>query len=192
MLSHKFRTHTWAKRKQSAKDHANFLMNSTNAQRSFIHELASQQLGNAPSNMWGVPIPEELHTKADPETLHFIMHSAKQAPHEFGRLISTHKKASGIIGDIGEAIGSGVKTVANYGGKVAKWWGKYGDGIKSGVSVGKDLLQTGTTIAQLSGLMGGKTKDTLDGIAAALDKQVQTFGGKKPEKKGGNFGRILI
>ena len=106
-MSHNFRTGAWRKATITPKDHFNFLMNSTNAQRSFIHELCAQQLGRAPSNLWGVPVPKELVPHADRHTLKHVMHAAKHAPHEFGRLISEHKKASGFISALGEAIAGG-------------------------------------------------------------------------------------
>ena len=191
MQSHKFRVGAWAKRKPTAKDHMAFLMNSTNAQRSFVHELASQQLGHPPSNMWGVPIPTEFHVPTDPATLTYIMHSAKHAPHEFGRLISSHKKASGWAQGLMEAIGDGAKAAARYGGKVAAWAGEHSDQIMTGTKVIKGLVQTGTSIAQLSGALSGKSRTSLDAIAAALDKHAQEI--FKPEpKKGGHFGRVLI
>ena len=172
-----------------------FLMNSTNAQRSFIHELASQQLGHPPSNMWGVPIPEELHQPADKQTLHFVVHAAKHSPHEFGRLISSHKKASGMIGDIGEAIAGFAKGTSKYLGKVATYGLAHADQIKTGVNIAKGLVQTGTTIATAAGWLHPDKKTTIDSVAAALDKLVQ--GEKKKEatpepKKGGYFGKIMI
>ena len=192
MQSHKFRVNTWAKRKQTPKDHFHFLMNSTNAQRSFIHELASQQLGNPPSNLWGVPIPTELHAPADTETLHFVMNASKHAPHEFGRLISSHKKASGMISDIVDAVSGGAKTVAKYGMKVGKFAIEHGDTIKKGASILKDLVQTGSTIAHMTGGISDKNKATLDSIAEAMNKHVQGDHYKTTPKKGGYIGRVLI
>jgi len=195
MKSHNFRTHTWKKKNQTGMDHMSFLMNSTNAQRSFIHELASQQLGHPPSNMWGVPIPEELHQPADKQTLQFVVHAAKHSPHEFGRLISSHKKASGMIGDIGEAIAGFAKGTSKYLGKVATYGLAHADQIKTGVNIAKGLVQTGTTIATAAGWLHPDKKTTIDSVAAALDKLVQ--GEKKKEatpepKKGGYFGKIMI
>ena len=190
-MSHKFRTHTWAKRKPTGKDHMNFLMNSTNAQRSFIHEVTSQMLGHPPSNLWGVPVPEEFKVHADPNTLNFIRHASKHAPHEFGRLISSHKKASGWISSITDAVTDGAKAAVKYGGKAAAWGIEHGDQIKTGVSVLKNVVQTGTQIAQIAGLMSGDTKSNLDSIAAALEQHTQAdvYKKKEPTKKGG---RILI
>ena len=192
MLSHKFRVGAWAKRKPTGKDHMTFLMNSTNAQRSFVHELASQQLGHPPSNMWGVPIPTEFHQPTDTATLNYIMHSAKHAPHEFGRLISSHKKASGWVSGLMEAVGDGVKTAAKYGAQVAKWAGEHSEQIMTGTKIVKGLVQTGTSIAQMTGAMSGESKANLDAIAAALDKHAQATWNPEPKKKGGYFGRILI
>ena len=190
-MSHKFRTHTWAKRKRTPKDHFNFLMNSTNAQRSFIHEVTSQMLGHPPSNLWGVPVPDEFRVHADPETLHYVRNASKHPPHEFGRLISSHKKASGWAGDFMEAVSSGAKAAAKYGGKTAAWMIEHGDQIKTGVSVLKNVVQTGTQVAQLAGLMSGKTKNSMDAIAAALEAHSQADVYKK-KKKGAGFNRILI
>ena len=103
-MSHNIRTGAWRKAKITPKSHFNFLMNSTNAQRSFIHELCAQQLGRSPSNLWGVPVPKELVPHTDRHTLKHVMHAAKHAPHEFGRLISEHKKASGFISALGELV----------------------------------------------------------------------------------------
>ena len=194
MLSHKFRVNAWAKRKQTPKDHFHFLMNSTNAQRSFIHEVTSQMLGHKPSNLWGVPVPHEFRVHADKDTLHFIRHASKQAPHEFGRLISSHKKASGWITGFGDAITSGAKAAAKYGKTAALWAIKNSDNIKTGVGIVKGLVQTGTSIAQIAGLMGSDTKDQLDAIADAVNKNIQENLGTKKEKpkKGGSFGKVLI
>ena len=194
MLSHKFRVNAWAKRKQTPKDHFHFLMNSTNAQRSFIHEVTSQMLGHKPSNLWGVPVPHEFRVHADKDTLHFIRHASKQAPHEFGRLISSHKKASGWITGFGDAITSGAKAAAKYGKTAALWAIKNSDNIKTGVGIVKGLVQTGTSIAQIAGVMGQDRKDQLDAIAAAINKHVQEDYGTKKEKpkKGGSFGKVLI
>lgn len=195
MKSHNFRTHTWKKKNQTGLDHMNFLMNSTNAQRSFIHELASQQLGHPPSNMWGVPIPEELHQPADKRTLQFVIHAAKHPPHEFGRLISSHKKASGWAADLGEAISGFAKGTGKYLGKVASYGLAHADEIKTGVGIAKNLVQTGTQIATAAGWLHPDKKTTIDSVAAALDKLVQ--GEKKKEapkapKTGGYFGKIMI
>ena len=184
------------KKKQTGRDHANFLMNSTNAQRSFIHEMCSQSLGNPPSMMWGHPIPSELIPPADKETLQFTMNAAKHAPHEFGRLISSHKKASGWISAAGDLIGSFGKSALKYGAKGGKWAIENGDAIKTGTSVISNLVQTGTAIAQISGAMSGDQKTKLDAIAAALAKFPQTVFKEKEKpkepKKGGSFRRILI
>ena len=190
MSTHNFRVGTWKKKRQTPQDHFKFLMNSTNVQRSFVHELCAQKLGHPPSNMWGVPIPQELHPQADPETVNYVMHASKHAPHEFGRLISSHKKASGFISTLGDLIGDMGKAASSYGGKVAKFIGKHGKSIQRGVSIGKDLIQTGSTIAQLTGLIHPETKSTIDSISAAVHKHVTgDHYGKKPDKKGG---RILI
>ncbi|HIK58230.1 MAG TPA: hypothetical protein EYF96_03980 [Nitrospinaceae bacterium] len=195
MLSHKFRTHIWAKRKQNGKDHAHFLMNSTTAQRSFIHELASQQMGHPPSRLWGVPIPTEFHQPADHKTLSFVRNAAKHSSHEFGRLISSHKTGSGWVGALSDFVGDAAKTSAKYLGKVGKFMGEHGEAIKNGVSIGKDLFQTGTQIAQLAGWMHQDTKSNLDAMASAIDKHAQGdhYKPKKPTnpKKGGGF-RVLI
>ena len=194
MLSHKFRVNAWAKRKQTPKDHFHFLMNSTNAQRSFIHEVTSQMLGHKPSNLWGVPVPHEFRVHADKDTLHFIRHASKQAPHEFGRLISSHKKASGWTSAFGDAITSGAKAAAKYGKTAALWAIKNSDNIKTGVGIVKGLVQTGTSIAQIAGVMGQDRKDQLDAIADAVNKHIQENLGTKKEKpkKGGSFGKVLI
>ena len=192
MQSHKFRTHIWAKRKQNAKDHFHFLMNSTTAQRSFIHELASQQLGHAPSRLWGVPIPEEFHQPADKQTLSFVRNAAKHSSHEFGRLISSHKAGSGFISGLTEMMGDAAKASGSYLGKVGKFIGEHGEAIKNGVSIGKDLFSTGTQIAQLAGWMHPDTKSNLDAMASAIDKHVQGDHYKTKKKTGGAFGRVLI
>ena len=101
-------------------------MISTNAQRSFIHEVCAQELVNHPSNLWGVPVPQELIPKTDSHTLKHVMQAAKHTAPEFGRLISEHKKASGFISALGEAIAGGAKTVGRYAKNVGKFIGKNG------------------------------------------------------------------
>ena len=193
-MTHKFRTGVWAKATQSPKDHFQFLMNSTNTQRSFVHELSSQMLGIPPSNLWGVHIPPQLHPQGDHETLRFVQHAAKHPAHEFGRLISSHKKASGWISNLGDLIGDGAKAVGGYGKKVAKFVSKNGKAIQRGVSITKDLVQTGSTIAQLAGLIDPQKKSTIDAIANAVAQHAQGehYTGKKGKKQGGYFERILI
>jgi len=191
--SHNFRTGTWKKKRQSAKDHYSFLMNSTNAQRSIIHEAVSQQLGHAPSNLWGVPIPKELHVPADPDTLHFVMAAAKHPSHEFGRILSSHKKASGWASAFGELVGDGAKAVGRYGKNVAGFVARNGESIRTGIGIMKDLVQTGAAVGQISGLITHKTRSKIDDISAAIHKHSQATKSKpKGTKAGGNFGRILI
>lgn len=195
-MSHNFRTGAWRKANITPKDHFNFLMNSTNAQRSFIHELCAQQLGRAPSNLWGVPVPKELVPHTDRHTLKHVMHAAKHAPHEFGRLISEHKKASGFISALGEAIAGGAKTVGRYAKTVGQFIGKNGAAIQRGVSITKDLVTTGTTVGQLAGILRHDQKSKIDQIADALYKHAQALGPQKVKKqvrfKGSGFKRHLI
>ena len=197
-MSHNFRTGAWRKANITPKDHFNFLMNSTNAQRSFIHELCAQQLGRAPSNLWGVPVPKELVPHTDRHTLKHVMHAAKHAPHEFGRLISEHKKASGFISALGEAIAGGAKTVGRYAKTVGQFIGKNGAAIQRGVSITKDLVTTGTTVGQLAGILRHDQKSKIDQIADALYKHAQALGPQKVKKQvrfkkqGSGFKRHLI
>jgi len=189
MKSHGFRVGSWKKRVQTTNDHFHFLMNSTNSQRSFIHEMCSQKLGNPPSNLWGVPIPRELHADSDPATLHFVMHASKQAPHEFGRLISSHKKASGFISSLGTIIGDSAKAAGGYAKSVAGFVGRNGEAIRTGIGIVKDLVQTGSTIAQITGLIQPKTKSQIDSIADAIHKHSQAT---KPKPVGAKKGGLII
>lgn len=200
-MTHNFRTGAWRKATQTPKEHFKFLMHSTGPQRSFIHELCSQKLGNPPSNLWGVEIPPELHPYAERSTLNYVLHASKHAPHEFGRLISSHKKASGFIGALGQLIGKGAATAAKYGKAVAGFIGKNGAAIQRGVSITKDLVTTGTTIGQISGLMHHETKSKIDKIADAINRQVHALGPQKPKsilkkrvrfKGGSRFSPIVI
>ena len=197
-MSHNFRTGSWAKKKQTGRDHANFLMNSTNAQRAFIHEICHQALGGTPSDFWGQqPVPQEVMIPADKQTLKYTMLAARHPAHEFGRLISSHKKASGFISGIGEIIGDLAKTAGKYGKNAMSFIAKNHEAIKSGVAIGKDLFQTGTTVAQLAGWIPEGKKTQLDAIANALAKHASGdhYAAKKPEKpdkKGGSFRRIMV
>jgi len=158
-------------------------MNSTNPQRSFIHELCSQKLGSPPSNLWGVPIPHQFHPPADRPTLRFVRDASKHAPHEFGRLISSHKKASGFISALSGMIGKGAATAAKYGKSVAGFIGRNGAAIQRGVTITKDLVTTGTTVAQLAGIMHHDTKSKIDKIADAIHRQVHSLGPKAKKKQ---------
>ena len=184
---HNFRTGIWRKANPTARDHMNFLMNSTNAQRSFIHEVSSQMLGHKPSNLWGVAVPHELRPQADSHTLAFVRSAARQPAHEFGRLISEHKKGSGWISALGEAISSGAKVVGKYGKNVAGFVARNGAAIKSGIGITKDLVQTGTAVGQIAGLLQPETKSKIDQIADAIYKHAQL-----DQKKGGYIGRVLV
>ena len=183
---HKFRTGPWAKANQTAADHYKFLMSSTPTQRSFVHELCNQKLGNAPSPMWGVAIPPELHPQADAATLKYVRHASKHSSHEFGRLISTHKKASGFISSLGSLIGDGAKAVGRYGVKVGKFVAKHGDAIRKGASIVHDLVGTGAQIAAISGAMDPDAAMQLDAISAAVNQHIQGdhYRTKKGDKKG--------
>lgn len=182
-MSHNIRTGAWRKAKITPQDHYKFLMNSTNAQRSFIHEVCAQELGRSPSNMWGVPVPRELIPHTDRHTLKHVMHAAKHAPHEFGRLISEHKKASGWISSLGEAIAGGAKTVGRYAKSVGSFIGKNGAAIQKGVSITKDLVTTGTTVGQLAGILSHDKKSKIDELADALYKHAQALGPQKAKKQ---------
>ena len=182
-MSHNIRTGAWRKAKITPQDHYKFLMNSTNAQRSFIHEVCAQELGRSPSNMWGVPVPRELIPHTDRHTLKHVMHAAKHAPHEFGRLISEHKKASGWISSLGEAIAGGAKTVGRYAKSVGSFIGKNGAAIQRGISVTKDLVTTGTTVGQLAGILSHDKKSKIDELADALYRHAQALGPQKPKKQ---------
>lgn len=185
-MTHSFRVGSWRKINQTAKDHANFLMNSTNAQRSVIHEACSQMLGHEPSSFWGHPVPGELLPHAEQSTLHFVRQASKHSAHEFGRLISSHKKGSGWISEFGSLIGGAAKTA----GKYAKIGGKYliahGDEIKTGVGVIKNIVGTTSGIAHLAGYLSKENKDTLDEIASLVNAHAQSDV-YKPSKKGGRI-----
>ena len=186
-MTHNFRTGSWSKKKQTPRDHVHFLMNSTNAQRSFIHEVSSQMLGHQPSNMWGHAIPNEFRLPADKNTLHFVRNASKHAPHEFGRLISSHKKASGWASGLGEVIGKYAKTAGTYALQAGKWGIAHSTEIKTGIGVAKNLLQTGTAIAQLTGHISSENKNILDGIANAIHQHSQADVYKSKTKKGGRI-----
>ena len=193
-MSHNFRTGVWAKKMQSPKDHFHFLMNSTNTQRSFIHELTSQMMGIPPSNLWGAPIPPVFHPPADQATLQFVQHASKHPAHEFGRIISSHKKASGWISSLGEIIGDGAKMAKGYGKSVASFIAKNGKAIQTGAAITMDLVQTGSTIAQIAGWIHPHTKSAIDDIASAVHGHVkgEHYTGKAGSKQGGYIERILI
>lgn len=193
-MTHNFRVGTWAKKNQTPKDHAGFLMKSTNAQRAIIHEMCHQALGGEPSAFWGhQPIPQKLLVPADTDTLQYTLHASKHAAHHFGRLISSHKKASGWISGVGEAIGDALSASKGYAKTAMNFLVKNQAAIKSGASITKDLFQTGTTIANLAGWIPQDKKNTLDAISNAINKHVQ---GEKKEKekpkKGSGFRRIIV
>ena len=184
-MSHNFRTGAWGKPNITPKAHFHFLMNSSNAQRSFIHEVCRQELGHHPSRMWGVPVPKELIPRTDRHTLKHVMHASKHSAHEFGRLISEHKKASGWISALGEAIAGGAKTVGKYAKSVGSFIGKNGAAIQKGISITKDIVTTGTTVGQLAGLLSHDKKSKIDQIADALYKHAQGLAPKKVSFKKG-------
>ena len=181
---HKFRTGPWAKTAQTPADHFKFLLHSTSPQRAFVHELCSQKLGQPPSALWGVTIPPELHPEADQNTLRYVRDASKHSAHEFGRLISSHKRASGFISSLGDLIGNGARTVGKYGKDVARFVSKNGEAIQRGVAITKDLVSTGATIAKISGMIHPDTASSIDAIAEAVNKHVQ--GKHYGKKKGGH------
>jgi len=184
-MAHKFRTGPWAKARQTPADHFKFLLGSTHPQRAFVHELTSQLLGAPPSSLWGVPIPQELKPQTDTQTLQFVRNASKHPAHEFGRLISSHKKASGFISSLGELIGDGAKSAARYASKVGKYVAKNGEAIQRGVAITKDLVGTGATIAAVSGLIHPDTASRIDTIAEAINKHAHGDHYKKKPKTGG-------
>ena len=189
-MSHNFRVGMWKKANPTPRDHFQFLMNSTNAQRSFVHEVCNQMLGAPPSNLWGVHVPQELRPQTDTHTLAFVRAAAKQPSHEFGRLLSEHKKGSGWISALGEAIAGGAKAVGRYGKSVASFIGKNGAAIKSGIGITKDLVQTVTAVGQIAGLIHPETKSKIDQIADAIYKHAQLDA--KGTKKGGWIPRRIL
>ena len=110
------------------------------------------------------------------------MHASKHSAHEFGRLISSHKKASGWISALGEAIAGGAKPVGKYAKSVGSFIGKNGAAIQKGVSITKDLVTTGTTVGQLAGLLSHDKKSKIDQIADALYAHAQALNPKKKVK----------
>ena len=182
-MTHNFRTGIWKKSNPSPRDHMNFLMNNTNVQRSFVHEVAHQMLGHRPTNMWGVSVPHELRPSTDRNTLAFVKAAAKQPSHEFGRLLADHKRGAGFVSALGELISGGAKVVGRYGKSVASFIGKNGAAIGRGISITKDLVQTGTAVGQLAGLIHPETKSKIDQIADAIYKHARL-----DQKKG----RILV
>ena len=124
-------------------------------------------------------MPRQLIPETDRHTLKHVMHAAKHSAHEFGRLISEHKKASGWITSLGEAIAGGAKTVGKYAKSVGSFIGKNGAAIQKGVSITKDLVTTGTTVGQLAGLLSHDKKTKIDQIADALYAHAQALNPKK-------------
>ena len=172
MQSHNFRVGTWRKKNQTVNDHYHFLMNSTNAQRSFIHELMHQQLTGSATNLWGAMIPKNFHAQASRQTLNYIKYAAKKPAHEFGRLISAHKEGSGIISTIGELIGNGAKTVGSYMNSVGGWVAANGNNIRHGVQMANELIRAGTTVGNLTGMVSDETANKIDSISSYVNKRL--------------------
>ena len=187
-MAHKFRTGAWAKRQITPKDHFHFLFHSSPVQRSLIHEIASQQLGHSPGPLWGVPVPQEWHIPTDQHTLTYVRQAATQPSHEFGRLIASHKKAAGWASAISDAMSSGAKTAGKYAVKVGKFVATHGEDIQKGTAIVKDLVQTGSSIASIAGLIDSGTQSQIDAIASRLAQHAtgeHYFGKKVAKKKGG-------
>ena len=91
---------------------------------------------------------------------------------------------------MGDIIAGAAKTSAKYVGKVGRFIATNGEAIKTGAAIVKDLVSTGSTIAQISGLIHPDTKSSIDSIADAVSKHLQLYGAKP--KKGGYFGKIMI
>lgn len=189
-MTHRFRTGAWAKRQITPKDHFHFLFNSTPVQRSLLHEIASQQLGHAPGPLWGVPVPQEWHAPAETSTLTYVRQAARAPSHEFGRLIASHKKAAGWASAISDAISSGAKTAGKYATKVGKFVATHGEDIQKGTAIVKDLVQTGSSIASIAGLIDSGTQSQIDAITQRLAQHAtgeHYWGPKKGKKKGGRI-----
>ena len=172
MQSHNIRVGTWKKRNQTVKDHYHFLMNSTNAQRSFVHELMHQQLTGQASNLWGAMIPKELHVNASPQSMQFVKYAAQKPAHEFGRLISQHKEGSGIISTIGELIGKGASTVGKYMNTVGGWVAANGNNIRHGVKMANELINVGTSVGTLTGMMSDETANKINSISSLVNSRM--------------------
>ena len=172
MQSHNIRVGTWKKRNQTVKDHYHFLMNSTNAQRSYIHELMHQQLTGQASNLWGAMIPKELHVAGSPQGMQFVKYAAQKPAHEFGRLISQHKEGSGIISTIGGLIGKGASTVGKYMNSVGGWVAANGNNIRHGVKMANELINVGTSVGSLTGMMSDETANKINSISNLVNSRL--------------------
>ena len=191
MQSHNFRVGTWKKQNQTVKDHYHFLMNSTNSQRSFIHELMHQQLTGRSSNLWGAMIPKEFHANASSQTLNYVKYAAQKPAHEFGRLISEHKEGSGIISALGELIGTGAKTVGKYMNTVGGWVAANGNNIRHGVQMANELINAGTTVGSLTGLMSDETANKINSISNLVNQRLNP-GNVSSGLRAPRGGQILI
>ena len=191
MQSHNIRVGTWKKRNQTVNHHYHFLMNSTNAQRSYIHELMHQQLTGQASNLWGAMIPKELHVDASPQSMQFVKYAAQKPAHEFDRLISQHKAGSGIISTIGSLIGKGASTVGKYMNTVGGWVAANGNNIRHGVKMANELINVGTSVGSLTGMMSDETANKINSISNLVNSRLN------PRKVASGFrkhrgGQILI
>ena len=166
-------------------------MNSTNAQRSFIHELMHQKLTGQATNLWGVMIPPELHREASQQTLNYVKYASQKPAHEFGRLISAHKEGSGLISSIGELIGNGAKTVGTYMNSVGGWVAANGNNIRHGVQMANELIRAGTTVGNLTGMVSDETANKIDSISSYVNKRLNP-GNVSSGLRLPRAGRILI
>ena len=191
MQSHNIRVGTWKKRNQTVNDHYHFLMNSTNAQRSFIHELMHQQLTGQATNLWGAMIPKELHVDASPQSMQFVKYAAQKPAHEFGRLISQHKAGSGIISTIGGLIGKGASTVGKYMNSVGGWVAANGNNIRHGVQMANELINVGTSVGSLAGMVSDETANKINSISKLVNSRLNP-GNVSSSLRQPRGGRILI
>lgn len=183
-----FMTGVWKKKSRTAADMVKFYHNPTVHQLNFLHEIANQHLGHAPSTGHSV-MPWQFQNVA-PETWNYIRGATRQPAHEFARLMTSSsadsKKASGITTDILDVLGSAGRTAVKYGTKVIGGIIKHQDSIRTGVKVTKDIVDLGSLIANLTGLTSDDTHKRVQAVTGALDKTVSRYG-KKPPKKGGSW-----
>ena len=81
------------------------------------------------------------------------------------------------------------RSVWGYAKSVAGFVGRNGEAIRTGIGIVKDLVQTGSTIAQITGLIQPKTKSQIDSIADAIHKHSQAT---KPKPVGAKKGGLII
>ncbi len=181
-----FMTGTWKKKQRTGADIVKYYHAPTVHQLNFLHELANQHLGHAPSlgheNMpWHFP-------QVPPETWNYIRGATRQPVHEYARLMTNgsdpSKKACGVTQGVIDVISKAGAAAIKYGGTVVRTLIKHQDSIRTGVKIAKDVVDLGALIGNITGITSDDTLKKTRAVTSAVEGASKRYATKPKPKKG--------